>query len=112
MAILFLDLRVKGRRPTLPLALITAAIALLAITGYLYGVIWFYRVFTFIPMATNTAVCFLLALALLAARPEFEPVSTILSDTAGGVVARRLLPAAAILPLLIGWLCLAGEYAF
>ena len=53
----------------------------------------------------------LMGFAILAARPEFEPVATILSDTAGGVVARRLLPAAATLPMIVGWLCLLGGQA-
>jgi PAS domain S-box-containing protein len=112
LAILLLDLRTKRKhRPATPLALLTAGIALLAVTGYVFGVMPLYPVSRQVPMATNTAVSFfLLALAILAARPEFEPVATILSDTAGGVVARRLLPAAAILPILIGWLCLFGSH--
>lgn len=110
LAIVLLDFRTRrAHRPATPLALFTATIALLAITGYLYQVIWFYQVGRFIPMAMNTAVSFLLlGLATLAVRPDFEPVATILSDTAGGVVARRLVPAAALLPLLVGWLCLYG----
>src|SRR5665213_1037223 len=60
-------------------------------------------------MAFNTAVAVLLMVfGILTARPQFEPIATLLSDTAGGVVAQRLLPAAAILPLLLGWICLLG----
>ena len=38
-----------------------------------------------------------------------QPVVTILDDTAGGAIARRLLPAAFILPIVLGWLRLTGE---
>ncbi|HEY0706442.1 MAG TPA: ATP-binding protein, partial [Polyangia bacterium] len=61
-------------------------------------------------MALNTAGAFMvLCLGILSARPDREPLATLLSATAGGVVARRLLPAAVIIPLLVGILTLQGE---
>src|SRR5207237_9231039 len=45
----------------------------------------------------------------LTARPDREPLATLLSATAGGVVARRLLPAALLIPLVVGLLALKGE---
>ena len=92
------------------LTLATAGIALLALTGYLYSVLALYKVEGHIPMAVNTATCFmLLCIGVLTARPDREPLATLLSATAGGVVARRLLPAAVLIPLLVGILTLQGE---
>ena len=92
------------------LTLATAGIALLAVTGYLYSVLALYKAGPHIPMAVNTAACFmLLCLGILTARPDREPLATLLSATAGGVVARRLLPAALVIPLLVGLLALKGQ---
>ncbi|MDB5354587.1 MAG: Histidine kinase [Phycisphaerales bacterium] len=112
-SILLLDVRAPGGiRYALVPALSTAAIAFLAITGYLYHVMAFYRLSGYIPMALSTAAAFmLLSLGALAARPDEEPIATFLSDTAGGVVARRLIPVACILPLLLGWLRIVAERA-
>jgi two-component system, NtrC family, sensor kinase len=97
------------RRAAPLLALGAGAIALLAITGYVYGVDRFFQVWTYIPMALNTAIVFLLLSAgVLASRPDREPVATVLSDTLGGVVARRLLPSALLVPLVLGRLLLRG----
>src|SRR5204862_6934917 len=46
---------------------------------------------------------------VLTARPDREPLAAVLSATAGGVVARRLLPSALLIPLLVGLLALKGE---
>ncbi|MDB5299268.1 MAG: domain S-box [Phycisphaerales bacterium] len=112
-ALLILDVRAGGGiRLALVTALSAAAIAFLAITGYLYREIAFYRVGMYIPMALSSAGAFmLLSLGVLAARPDEEPIATFLSETAGGVVARRLIPVACILPLLLGWLRFLGEHA-
>jgi len=82
-------------------------ITLFSLAGYLYGTRAFYGLGGFIPMALNTALGFgLLCGAILAARPEREPVATMLNDTAGGITARRLLPAAVLVPVVLGYLCL------
>ena len=94
------------------LALAAGGVALMALTGYLYRVLALSRPEESgpIPMALNTAGCFLLlCLGLLTARPDREPLATLLSSTAGGVVARRLLPAALLIPLVVGLLTLHGQ---
>ncbi|HET6252013.1 MAG TPA: PAS domain S-box protein [Tepidisphaeraceae bacterium] len=109
-ALLLLDYPTRRGHPHVVFAILTAAAALLALTGYVQGVMWFYQVSGYIPMALSTAITFLLlGTAILAARPHLEPMATLLSETAGGVVARRLLPAATLLPLALGWLCLQGS---
>jgi len=114
LALAKLDTEVGRRRvrPCVWFALIPACVGLLAIAGYIYGVSDFYALKRYIQMALNTAVCFvLLGIGILCARPEKEPVATLVSGTAGGATARRLLPAAVLAPLLLGWLRLMGEQA-
>jgi two-component system NtrC family sensor kinase len=90
--------------------LATGCIALLALTGYIYRSAALMGVSGYIPMALNTAICFgLLSAGLLCARPLRQPVVTLLDDSVGGIVARRLLPAAFLVPLTLGWLRLLGE---
>ena len=94
------------------MTLAAGCVAMLALIGYAYDVDGLTGVGEFIPMAVNTAVGFLvLCLGVLGGCPEREPVSTILADTDGGFMARRLLPAAFFLPLFVGWLCNQGEAA-
>ena len=105
-ALLLLDVTLLGRfRPARLLTLCTLAVALLALIGYLYNVSALYKpTDKYIAMALNTAAGFLtLSLGILCARPDREPMRTLLSDTAGGVIARRLLPAALLLPVALGW---------
>jgi two-component system NtrC family sensor kinase len=111
IAMLLLDWRLAdGLHPAQSFTISSAAIALLALTGYLYRITPLYGVSGHIPMALNTALCFtLLAGGMLCARPTRQPLAMLLDDTVGGIVARRLLPAAFLVPLLLGWLRLIGE---
>jgi PAS domain S-box-containing protein len=113
-ALATLDAEVGKRhlRPAVWLALIPSCIGLLAIAGYVYGVADFYALRKYIQMALNTAICFvLLGVGILCARPGKEPAATLVSSTAGGATARRLLPAALLAPMLLGWLRFKGEEA-
>ena len=85
-------------------------IALLSVTGYLYGATSFYGVEGYVPMALNTALGMgLLCLGVLSSRPGHHPTAVFVSETAGGVLARRLLPAALLLPLTLGLLTIEGQ---
>jgi PAS domain S-box-containing protein len=114
LALLNLDTEVGTRRlrPAVWLALIPGCVGLLALAGYVYGVADFFALRRFIQMALNTAICFVvMGVGILCARPGKEPVATLVSRTAGGATARRLLPAAIFAPLLLGWLRIKGEEA-
>ncbi|HEY9679073.1 MAG TPA: HAMP domain-containing sensor histidine kinase [Drouetiella sp.] len=52
----------------------------------------------------------ILSLGVLFIRPEQGLASIMSRDTAGGVLARRLIPAAVVVPLLLGWLRMQGEH--
>ena len=61
LALLLLDARnVQVRWTASALTLASAGVALLALTGYLYSVLALYQVEGYIPMAVNTAACFML----------------------------------------------------
>jgi PAS domain S-box-containing protein len=111
IAIFTYELRTpEGIHPAQGFILATGCIAMLALTGYIYQSIPLYGMTGFIPMALNTAICFaLLTAGFLCARPHRQPVATLLDNTVGGIVARRLLPAAFIVPLALGYLRLLGE---
>ncbi|HUR41926.1 MAG TPA: GGDEF domain-containing protein [Verrucomicrobiae bacterium] len=94
------------------LAVFVVLLSLLAVVGYTYRISALYGVGTFIPMALHTATSFLvLAAGILFARPGDGLMSIVTSDTAGGLIARLLLPAAILIPIAVGWLPLAGQRA-
>src|SRR5262249_51702970 len=85
---------------------------MLAVVGYAYGVQSLYRIGPYSSVALHTAiVLLLLGLGILAATPDRGPMRLLTSDTAGGILARRLLPALAIAFFAIGWLREAGQHA-
>jgi diguanylate cyclase (GGDEF)-like protein len=84
----------------------------LAIVGYAYGANSLYRIGPYTSIALHTALSFfVLALSVLAAdtRHGFAKIAT--SDTAGGLVSRRLLPTIPFLLFGLGWLRLEGQRA-
>lgn len=94
------------------LILVSLAASLLAIVGYTYGVTSFYGVTSYIPMALHTALTFVvLSAGLLCLRPDRGLMAIVTSDSAGGVVVRRLLPAAILVQIAVGWLRLIGQQA-
>lgn len=118
LALLFLDAETgQGRRPAQFLALIMGGFASLALLGYVYleeglfragRVISFFPPFT--PIAVHTAFTFLmLSLGLLCARPDRGLMRLVTGADAGSFMARRLLPAAIIVPTVAGGLRLLGQ---
>ncbi|MEN6333331.1 MAG: PAS domain-containing protein, partial [Phycisphaerales bacterium] len=94
------------------LALAICLISLLAIIGFLYGAQELYGIARYTGIAWPTAVSLLLlGMGLLCLRPTEGLMAQVTADDSGGISLRRLLPAAVVLPLLLGWLRLAGERA-
>jgi diguanylate cyclase (GGDEF)-like protein len=110
-ALLTIDRSVAGRRWLAQLlAVIAAMTSLLAIMGYAYGLPSFYGIGVNIPMALPTAITFhVLAAGVLCARPTRGFMAVICSDSSGGAMVRRLLPAVLIIPAALGALRLAGD---
>ena len=91
-------------------ALVPTYAALVSLLGYAYSAESMYGVGVLQRMALPTAFClFLLGLGILCVRPDRGFVSMIVSNHAGGVLARRMLPAAVVVPTILGWLTLWGE---
>ena len=112
LALLLLDLR--GPRHWLSHVCVMNAgiIALLSLAGAIYSTMVLYRVSGVIPISLNTALGFgVLCVGIFCARPRREPAATLVSATAGGIMARRLLPAAFLIPIILGWLQFQGERA-
>ena len=92
----------------LPVALLTY----LALAGHLFDVPVLYAWLHQVGMALNTAIAFCaLCLAAFCTRPKTWLTSVFTGADAGSVMARRLLPALMILPLLIGYVRVQGQEA-
>ncbi|HEV2294232.1 MAG TPA: ATP-binding protein [Tepidisphaeraceae bacterium] len=110
LAMLVLDEETRrGFHPAQILVFAAGGVGLFSLAGYLYSSMSLTGMSGYIPMALNTAIAFtVLCAGLLCARPLREPVRTFVSDSLGGTMARRLVPAALFAPLLLGWLILHG----
>jgi PAS domain S-box-containing protein len=87
-------------------------IALLTLQGYAYGLLAYYSTPDFAPMTVPCAIGFIvLGTGTFLARTDNELIGVIMSDTAGGLLARRMIPMAVLLPILLGALRIAGENA-
>ena len=95
-----------------PVALFPIGVALISLLGYAYSAEGMYGLGELQPMALPTAASlFVLGIGILCARPDSGFVSVIVSDHAGGVLARRMLPVAILVPAGLGWLTLSGHRA-
>jgi PAS domain S-box-containing protein len=84
-----------------------------ALVGYAYGVKIFYKLNIYTtPMVVYTALTFgVLCLGILYSQSHRGLMTTINRDLNGGVIARRLIPVAIFLPLILGLLVIQGEKA-
>ena len=95
----------SGHRPALWAATGSLLVAFTAIVGYATGVDQFYTFEPAFGMALLTALCFAaLSLGALFARRDRGLAAILVDEAAGGVLARRLLPAAVVVPIALGWL--------
>src|SRR2546421_4178311 len=113
MALVILDVETsRGRWPSQHLVLASAFVALLGFVGNFYGVAAGYGIVSRGSVAFHPLLgVFLLCLGILLARPDRGIMANLSSDSIGGVLTRRLLPATLFLPVLVGWLSLMGEQA-
>lgn len=108
-ALLLLNLRYSSYAPAQLFASVAFLIAFLGLLGYLYGNAYLYRIGSLTSMAIHTALAFfLLSLGILFACPDQGLISVLVSNDAGGIIAKRLLPAAIVLPPVVCWLILFG----
>ena len=101
----------RGRRPSELLSVTGAVISFTAIVGYMYGVRGLYSFGPRTGMALLTAITLCtVSVGILFSRPDRGMVALISGTDASSAMARRLLPAALIVPIGLGavWL-LVGE---
>ncbi|NOT75895.1 MAG: PAS domain S-box protein [Cyclobacteriaceae bacterium] len=90
--------------------LLAILVALFAIIGYLYSVKESFGLLYYVPMALQSAITFLLvATAILFTNTERGFMSVISSSYSGGTIARLLIPAAIVSPVILGYLKLIGQ---
>jgi diguanylate cyclase (GGDEF)-like protein len=98
----------RSRQLSELLILLPAFFSLAGFIGYIYGIKYFYN----FSMALHTALTFIVFCSgFLCSRSDYGLMKLILGDGLGGIVARRLFPAAIVLPVLLDWLQLEGQRA-
>jgi hypothetical protein len=91
------------------LGLLTASMATLSLTGYLYGASTLYTLPTLTVIALQTATfIFVVSLCLIFSVPEFGPMRLLGENTPAGILVRRIGPALIVVPILLGFLELVG----
>jgi signal transduction histidine kinase len=109
-----LALFISGRRRAMAgwLTVFVLFEAVLALLGYLHGTTSLYQFSRALRVSQYTASgLLLLSVAVLAAWPQGTAVHVLVRRTAGGLLARRVLPPLLAVPVLLGFLRNAGERA-
>jgi len=110
LAVLLVDIDVRGSRPTEFLCFVAALISLLALVAYVFSFVSVFEIANRRPLAFHTVLLLLaLAFGILMARPRHGLMSLATDPGVAGVMVRRLLPAAVGIPVLVGWLVAEGE---
>jgi PAS domain S-box-containing protein len=106
IAVFLLGLRGRGpRRTAQELSLITGFIGLAAAMGYLFGSERFAEIPGDLPLAVSTSYAFLtLTLGIVASTPDVGVMATLIARDMGGRIARRLIPVAILVPIVLQWL--------
>jgi signal transduction histidine kinase/ActR/RegA family two-component response regulator/PAS domain-containing protein len=102
----------QWRAGVAPLALCTTGIASLSIVGYLYGADVLFALPTVTVIALQTATFVLaLSIGLIFSVPDHGPARLLGDPGPGGMVVRRIVPAAIVVPIVIGLVHLGGQRA-
>jgi PAS domain S-box-containing protein len=94
----------RSRGVAAALGLSVAAVAMLSLGGQLYGAQQMYTLprLTGISLPTSS-ILFVLGIGLIARLPDREPMRSLLDTGTAGMLARRALPVAILVPFAIGW---------
>ena len=105
LALLLIDTGNWRFRPAEFLTFAAALICLLALIAYAFSFVSVFDIPNRRPLAFHTVLLLLtLSFGILIARPRRGLMSVATSESVGGVMVRRMLPAAVGIPVLVGWL--------
>jgi signal transduction histidine kinase len=103
-------LSAAARRYAAAVGVLIVVIMMFSLTGYLYGAHRLYSIPWLSAIALQTASMFVgIAVGLLLAVPERQPMRLLLLKSGPGELARRLLPLIIVVPPFLGWLRGKGE---
>src|SRR5580700_4155060 len=113
LALILLDSKSSRMRWTAQaLSLWSALIAMMAINGYIYHAVVLSRIWLYTQVAVHTAIALLLLSGgVFFARPRRAIAGDLTGEGSGSLMARRLLPAVFLVPILLGWIALQGQFA-
>jgi PAS domain S-box-containing protein len=99
-----------GRRMSRSLGLLVGSIGFIALLGYSYDTQALYQVHFYRSVALNTALAFVIAaIGVQCVNPGEGMVRQIHANSAGGAMLRQLLPAALLIPFLLGFTAWLGH---
>lgn len=102
--------RWRGLKAAQGLTVTVAVLCIANLVGYLYGIANFVGIAFYTTMAVHTSFSLLLlSLSVLFSRPHDGLMAVVCKESTGGVLLRRLLPAAVFVPVAVGWLRWQGE---
>jgi PAS domain S-box-containing protein len=111
-ALLLLTGSAQSRGLAMALTLGVLAVGLLSCTGYWFGAEAMYTIPRLTGIALQTATMLVaLSVAIIFGTPDRQPMRMLCEDSNAGVLARRLIPFAVIVPLTLGWLRVRGQEA-
>jgi two-component system cell cycle sensor histidine kinase/response regulator CckA len=98
--------------PAQVLALAVALVSLISLLGYFYGVRALSAAGAYSSMALHTTLGFFACSVAMLGRRSDQGLMRVVSSTGpAGQLARRLLPTAVLLPIILGWLHMEGGRA-
>jgi PAS domain S-box-containing protein len=112
VAIVLAALGRRSRRWAAAGGILVIAIAMLSITGYIFGADALFSLPRLTVIALQTATMLLaLGIGLVMSIPEEQPMKMLRDSSAAAVLVRRALPFIILLPMVVGWLRLQGQNA-
>ncbi len=109
-ALFFVSHRTKARVLSVALPIVVVGVATLSLIGFLYGAQAMYTIPRLTGIALQTATMLLaLGVSLIALQADRDPTRTLFEDSTAGILSRRIIVAAVIVPLALGWLRLQGQ---
>jgi PAS domain S-box-containing protein len=101
-----------GKRPSRVFQFLTLLCGLIGWLGFSHFLYGGDPLLPYTKMAIHTAAAFvILSAGLLCVRSDVGLMALLVSDSAGGLIARRILPPALLAPIVLAWLRLEGQHA-